>query len=115
MLPLDIKKFVEALESGDYKQCQRTMVKTTELTTSYCCLGVYDKVVLGSDQSDYQNPKAKDYCRVGPTPAYNAVGRSLLDNGCVSSSRLMGYNDDRGWTFKEIAGNIREHYSNLTT
>jgi hypothetical protein len=120
ILPPDIKKFVEALESGDYQQCQRTLVKTTGtettgIVTMHCCLGVYDKVVLGSDQSEYQNPYAKGYGKVGPKSAYDAIRRSLLDNGCVHSSRLMGYNDGRGWTFKEIAGNIKEHYSNITT
>jgi hypothetical protein len=115
MLPPDIKKFVEALESGDYQQCQKTLVKTTGTETKYCCLGVYDKVVLGSDQSDYQNPTLKGYKTQGPTAAYTAILKSLKANNCVAPSSLMQFNDERGWTFREISGNIKEHYSNLTT
>lgn len=40
----DIKKWVKALRSGIYKQCQDTLCEVTHGQPTFCCLGVATKV-----------------------------------------------------------------------
>lgn len=102
----DIKKWVEALESGEYKQTQNKLAGNG----GYCCLGVYaevsdidcyDKMVgyLGSNETE-------DYGLAKET--YNKLYKTLYP--IIDVDYLVELNDVKGASFKDIAAYIRENY-----
>ena len=79
-------RWVAALRSGEYKQCQRVLHDGV----GYCCIGVLETILGGA-------------------PEKNAViiGNGIVEQmgGVLVKSELVGMND-RGASFKEIAGHI---------
>lgn len=101
------KVWVEALRSGEYKQGRRAL----RMGDRFCCLGVacdlYRKHEGGPEWSNPFYNGSRDYMSHGgdlPKAVINWLGIRHADgsNGLVSLANL----NDRGNTFKEIAGII---------
>ena len=106
-LPENIKTWVDALESGEYKQCQETLHNGG----GYCCLGVYANVVLGLSDKELVGELGvcgeplKEY---GDSSVYNWVKKELDGENTYEDGIRM---NDEGYTFVDIAKMIREAYT----
>lgn len=94
----NIQMWIEALESGKYKQGKGMLQPTPD---TYCCLGV-----------------ANEVCKLGSNPnmcnLHSVLELGLWDNygTCnvteILSVTLTKLNDTVGWSFKEIANLLRD-------
>lgn len=102
-----VRRWVDALESGEYKQGKGTLVRKTDKGLKFCCLGVAYKVC---------RPKKKFMTNLNVLSSANeALFKNLglsepgpdayLDIECF----LMNANDSRGRSFKWIAKWIRKN------
>jgi hypothetical protein len=102
-MPQELKdKWIEALESGEYKQGKNTLCTPDG---AYCCLGVLEQVAE-NDVEPYNFPSNAFYQRNG------------IETGGITESNLLGYEtavdallaerNDLGISFPEIAKLIRE-------
>lgn len=103
-----IKTWVDALRSGDYKQGADQLCQVdVDGIVSYCCLGVYKKVV--DNLTDEYLMSSSE--RGGPKLAYEHLTEML---GVAIMDSLMGKNDliqddeTHGYTFKDIADYIEK-------
>lgn len=102
----DIQKWVEALESGDYKQTKGTLKrKRKDGKVGYCCLGVYAEVCL-NENVDAVNFESS---YPGNLVIYNKIDEKV---GYRFSTHLTKINDE-GQEFKTIAKVIREQYDGV--
>lgn len=91
-------KWLAALRSGKYAQCEGTLRKENYLGSgndAYCCLGVLQLVATGKKPRLDKGLPSKNVC--------SAVG---LQRGCVTE-RLVEMNDGQGKSFKQIAAWIK--------
>lgn len=120
----NVKKWVAALRSGEYKQGVRRL-HTTNSEDKFCCLGVacdlYQKEVGGlivevmGVQEDRQRPVAYDN-NIGSLPprVQNWLGikgsyGDPYSGVIVNEDSLSGLND-KGMSFDEIADVIEQEY-----
>lgn len=94
------KKWIAALDSGEYKQDKGQL----ESQYGYCCLGVGCVVTIPKELISLNDSG----CIVGSMPEEQpAAPRWLLAIGenflIKTGASLMTLNDDRGYTFPEIA------------
>lgn len=87
----DMKKWVDALRSSDYKQCTNQLHDGV----GYCCLGVMAKVVYGNKDT---------YLMDGLPDTYSRLEKDLKDHG-IYSEALISMNDE-GNSFEKIADYI---------
>jgi hypothetical protein len=116
--PVDL--WVEALESDEFQQ---TTCVLTDKDDKDCCLGVackvYQREVGGLTLSSDASGSVLYDGNVGTLPEVvrdwfglaSAEGEYVDDGGY--SQALTGDNDDRGYTFKEIAAIIRDRPEGL--
>lgn len=97
------KKWVEALRSGTYTQCNDALVSYNAQTghASYCCLGVADKLFnLVPNSKD--NLYGSDYRGVLGLRTENGGFLRLMTVNGYDYTELTQMNDD-GVTFEQIA------------
>lgn len=106
MNPKYKKKWVEALESGKYRQTRKRLCETINKKRHYCCLGVLCEV------GDV--PRGRKFH--GGTDTYDgnlgSLSTKLKEKFGISSvvhSKLIALNDDELFSFKEIADWIRKN------
>jgi hypothetical protein len=115
-LPKHIKTWIKALRSGEYKQCQGTLKgELVDGSTGFCCLGVYNEVVLKLPL--FTQPLLKNAygvsvssaqpCADGPGLVYSKI-RKRVNEAVVDEGIKM---NDNGEPFKEIADMIEKHYA----
>lgn len=125
----NIRKWVDALESGEYEQCTGRLRKDDEEVQSFCCLGVVtdlyaketgEKWFAGYDElpsRDHLTDSEMLVANAGglPNPVYKWLGLSSIDpeldidsDGHTEAATTL--NDSRGWSFKQIAQAIRRTY-----
>ncbi len=101
-----VRRWVDALESGEYKQGKGTLVRKTDKGLEFCCLGVAYKVC---------RPKKKF---MTTTAMLSYVDPILVDKlglnqqhvgGMRFESLLADFNDIHGHSFKWIAKWIRKN------
>jgi hypothetical protein len=124
-----IQKWVDALRSGEYKQCTQQLGMDTPEGTSYCCLGVATELAI-KDGVPIRRESVDNFNTIVYTsndlietlmPPKSVKEHAGVDNWVVSvpAERLLGYeehedgeiidvevselNDDQGWSFSEIA------------
>jgi len=88
-------KWIKALRSGKYIQ-GRWFLHTVDKDTKkgyYCCLGVAREIGL---------------CVAQRGASQKLVANNFLPNEV--QDKLVKFNDDRGWSFKQIANWIEENY-----
>ena len=102
MMREDIQKWLEALRSGDYQQCQQQLTDGR----GYCCLGVY--AVINGIDIPVPNYGAHDDEIEANRSSYKEMGK-LIPYAVFSKGISM--NDD-GNSFAEIANMIEEYYTN---
>lgn len=99
-----IKKWVEALRSGEYKQCRAYLFDGE----GYCCLGVYSKVVLGhTDDFLYRDGMSIRWNNKENIEHLYVILRKFLGSDKVDLFISM---NDKGKSFNEIADKIEEMY-----
>lgn len=115
-------KWLEALESGEYKQCKNYLKQDFENEIRYCCLGVgcelagikLEKDIAFRPDIYCYNQDDKKY--VGQAP--DELVDKLKLKGCLGTisedSSLVGKNDS-GYTFKQIAQFCRENPEKVFT
>lgn len=119
----ELKRWIAALESGDYEQAKRQLTINT-VPMKFCCYGVacdlYAKAtgngeweedegvvrfVLGS--TSYQTlPPAAVISNIGIPWITASSGVHVMLHGIPASE----WNDERGATFTKIAGMLRSEY-----
>lgn len=119
----NIKKWVEALESGEYKQTTGVLRDYD----GYCCLGVACDLYLKEKSISWTKPSidnshysiqheglnSADSETLLPSIATWLFNNDLLEwsgDPKIQGFFLTEWNDDKGKTFKEIAKLIREEY-----
>ena len=102
----DIKLWIEALRSGEYKQTKGAL----EYNGGYCCLGVYAKLNNIPYNVGYRDPDTglvTEENSVEDSDAYRAI-YSMIDNyGLCEEGIEM---NDSGKSFAEIADMIEKAY-----
>lgn len=99
-------KFVEALESGLYKQCKSVLKKDD----SYCCLGVATQLAV--DAGIEMVKWHIEELNIMPESVMDYYAFQTCDGCCISDEgmpSLWWLNDGRNYNFKEIALYIREN------
>lgn len=105
----NIKKWVEALESGEYKQGSNALCSIQDEIPHYCCLGV-----------------ANEVCNLNANPAslYLWIEDSAIGLISPAGDLVQAYhthhslacmNDSGQFSFKEIATYIKENPENVFT
>ena len=94
-------KWVKALRSGEYRQCQRQLRESTADGYGYCCLGVFCE--LNGYTIDDTGLLA-----LNGTFGYTDL-KALIGNNIVNE--LITLNDTENKTFSEIAGWIETNIS----
>lgn len=102
-MPQELKtKWIEALESGEYKQGARSLCTPDG---AYCCLGVLQHVVDG-DVERGDSGLSKGY----PTPGWydkNRISVQSSPNYRMGLDRSLADDNDAGASFPEIAKRIK--------
>lgn len=121
------KKWVEALESGEYQQGEGYLTQIEDGKEFHCCLGVACQLYLraggaldvqrGAEYTSYNGQSGSL-----PTSVTNWLGlktdlgdfgqRIKLDTDAGEADDLTGLNDG-GWNFSEIADFIRSEPEGL--
>lgn len=115
-------EWLEALESGQYEQCEGKLYDGT----GYCCLGVAERI--RDPNSSKLNPERPSFTLDDEgVNAYSLIGDcgELKDTLCMGTldedgeeliaESLAVLNDSFGWTFKQIAEFIRENPEQVFT
>ena len=106
------EKWVAALRSGEYKQCQGEL---KDSIGAHCCLGVlletqgWKETTFYKDKSvfsNYVSPKGVFNMEENELDEYTSEAFGLNRQQQV---RLMNLNDDKGWSFNLIARWIEDH------
>ena len=101
------KKWDAALRSGKYKQGTRLLYN--KLDNSYCCLGVLLKVCGASNQElSLYLPAESSLHKRGVRFRNGYIGDTGRDPRLTSESKASSLNDDEGWSFVEIADQIKK-------
>lgn len=113
-----IKKWVEALESGDYKQTSGRLCEEIEGTKHYCCIGVLAEVAgIPAARENETNPHGRKHVFIFKFPDvdYNEVGGATTSWWNTITGGEIGMqdsywhmNDSEGKSFAEIAAEIRK-------
>lgn len=93
-----MKTWVEALESGEYEQCQDKLSDGE----GFCCLGVYAKI-NNIPFEVFEGDRLEDQAN---EMAYSKIEKHMSKK--VNKSGLEM--NDMGYSFKEIAQMIRKEY-----
>jgi len=109
MNPQIKQKWVSALRSGDYKQTQHRLRKED----GFCCLGVLCDLYIKENNEEWKIDGVGDYFyEQYKFPPLSVIEWSGLvsDNPSVCNGKTsLGYLNDNGTTFNEIADLIEEH------
>jgi len=92
----EYRKWLDALRSGEYKQCQDKLTDGE----GFCCLGVYCEV--NGIEIPVRNAEPDDDTPGANGDAYNELRKRLPDLGLVGLSKCSSMNDN-GTSFAEIA------------
>jgi len=106
----DAEKWVEALRSGKYKQCQRRLRKEG----GFCCLGVLDEIFPSLNLSYGSMHALKNYEKIGLSSAGGYLKDVSLfrlnDHGLTPDTTDIEELQGRPFTFDEIADVIQLKY-----
>ena len=114
--------WINALESGEYTQCQGVLERDElDGTKKHCCLGVAQRVAFANGFSignrtpdDMYWGEAGMNSRVGEWygfDAYNEQDPILVDSdGDTDHITCVDANDKHHWNFARIAAALRERY-----
>jgi hypothetical protein len=112
----NIRKWVEALRSGHYKQSKRVLTKLTtdKKIKGHCCMGVACRVAIAEGIKLKQSRSLGYITYDGalgamPDKVVNWLGVDS-DDPKVLDNTLSFWNDLEGKTFKEIADLIEKEY-----
>jgi hypothetical protein len=96
----NIKTWIEALKSGEYKQGKYLLNNNNK----YCCLGVADKVCKLNEE----DPESL-------YSSHKSVGL-VDDEGVMKGNKdcLSNLNDEKDWNFEEIANLLQNQFDLLT-
>lgn len=95
--PVRLAKWVEALQSGEYKQGRESLYNDQDCT--YCCLGVAERVINGNTQG---NMGYLDYpSELKRHATFDGMLLEDMETDCGVS--FAGLNDAFGLTFNQIA------------
>jgi len=102
----NIKKWIDALRSGDYMQGSGWLHNVKE--NEYCCLGVACELAI-RDGVDVRVEVCGDFCSYdGSTTALPMSVISWLGVNGSNPLSAIEMNDERGMSFDEIANVIEE-------
>lgn len=115
--------WIEALESGEWKQCENVLehVDPEDGSTSHCCLGVAQRIAFANgfndtDPSDmYWGSSGMDP-RVGQWYGFNLYNQGdplLVEGDSAEGTQVItcvDANDKYGWSFAQIAAGLRARY-----
>ncbi len=109
------KMWIKALRSGKYKQTKGKLCVVNGKTVKYCCLGVLCHI-LKTPYKRGENYKIYDSeTNSLPTSVKDETGiRTCFANyGERSDETLIILNDDKEYTFKEIADVIEKNWRKI--
>lgn len=99
-----MKDWIKALRSGDYKQTKMTLKEYFRNGTyGYCCLGVLESVCGREPEAQFYDEE-NEMIEEGPEGTYARIGISLQEYA-IDTDTLMDMND-KGKPFTEIADYI---------
>lgn len=119
---LVVRRWVDALRSDEYKQCQGGLAQEGQNGIEYCCLGVLCELAV-SDGVIAAKTINNGCFGYESTSGWQAALPPLMVAGWVglvgdsweveeenTNVELTSLNDDRNWTFAEIADVIEENF-----
>jgi hypothetical protein len=99
------ERWVKALESGKYQQTQGQLRDINEDgESSFCCLGVLCHLAEKDGGQRFDGPIYDGECGMPP----NYILEFMFEDAGVADE--LAEMNDTGYTFKEIAKHIREHF-----
>ncbi len=126
------EKWINALLSGEYKQCRGKLIKVENNKRSFCCLGVLTDLaikegVISDEWKFNNNPKSLSYGEYVIGQEENSVlikevmewaGLSdfdgtyfgTYDNGVFKPPQTLAVKNDTGASFKQIANIIKKEF-----
>lgn len=119
---LVVRRWVDALRSDEYKQYQGRLAKEGQNGLEYCCLGVLCELAVAegviaektTNNGCFGYEGANGLQAALPPPAVagwvGLVGDSWEVEEENTNVELTSLNDDRNWTFAEIADVIEENF-----
>ena len=121
--------WLDALRSGEYKQCRGALRKVKGKTESFCCLGVLTDLVIKDnsncgewrDNKNYFNSSiglhtldhlglpslVKSYVELSSD--FYSPGNIYTDDGVI----VLANKNDKGASFKQIADMIEKHIEGI--
>lgn len=99
-------KWIEALESGEYKQGRYQLCRHDEesVTKSFCCLGVAREVFGGVEEDACGHLLSTARFIFTPAERFSSVNETF-------EGTLIEMNDNQGYSFKAIASHLRKFWS----
>lgn len=127
MTPVTKQDWIDALRSGEFKQCTGTLAKRENSTISYCCLGVLATIAgvdaVPQELPDWENLvfdfDGKLESGVIPKAYRNTIVSDLDLSTLVAPAtnpllppddlmRILSSKNDKGATFEDIAAYLEE-------
>jgi hypothetical protein len=106
----NLRKWVEALESGEYKQTRATLrEKIGQGGIGYCCLGVACDAVLDGKWKGNLFLKVKDEDGLFLEHRLDVTARRELGISVDAEKEYIGMNDEKNSSFAKIAKQIRKN------
>ena len=102
-------KWVSALRSGEYDQCQAQLIRSGSIEDRYCCLGVladiYNPNAWCGSEWEFESDEGvrAEYDKEFGADALNELGLKEKDQ-----TYLIKMNDDDGASFSQIADWVEE-------
>lgn len=107
-------RWIEALESGEYKQTTGALRNSK----GFCCLGVlcdlaHKEGLIGVRTYSSDVFQYDDSCSILPKSVRIWAGMADANGQLLNGTYLTQLNDERGYSFKDIANKIREEWETL--
>lgn len=109
-------QWVAALRSGQYEQGRGALRTWANDKASFCCLGVLCELAVLEGHAERLGTSYSD-CKVFlPRGVAEWAGISQIDGSLpetMAKPALYQLNDDKGWSFDQIADHIEKHWRHL--
>jgi len=109
-------QWLAALRSGQYTQGRGALRDCKDGQEAFCCLGVLCELAVLEGKAERFGNSYSD-CKVFlPRSVAEWSGMSQIDGSLpetMAKPALFQLNDDKGWSFEQLAEHIEKHWRHL--